>query len=301
MPRFLKRSKPQDEEPQGSVMVAETESTESAEESNATEEVFEVSSPDEVGQLEEPGETVESYANAPEEAVEANEPRASFVSPPAPAVSVAHNPNPNRMRDAFAGVVQALDGEVESLRGSLGQVESALNRAVEDEKEARARLNFRIDEAVRDQEKSAQEQKHSSEQERLRVDSCFKEAQQAAGQERERVDGRFEELKGAIDKVSADLTELDKKLVALKMEMQRQTETSQRVTTVLNSMAGAFSGNQGQASAAPDVELAPPTAAEPARPAAGEAAQPEVAVPDDDGAQIGDPAEVDDALARVFK
>jgi len=76
---------------------------------------------------------------------------------------------------------------------------------------------------------------------------------------------------------------LGKSLSAFQHELQRQTETSQKVTAVLNSVAGAFSVNQAQ-----------PT------PVSGGAAQPAVTAAAAD-ADPGERAEVDDALERVFK
>ncbi len=263
MRRFFQGSNTDDEESQESAAVAtlDPESTEPAEETGIPGE------PDAKGSHE------------------------SVVAPAVPVLSAGDEANAHRMRDAFAGVAAAVDGEVESLRRALADFEKTLNRAVDGERHARnhavdgikQNLSSRIDEVVAGRERIVGELKLSVEQERKRVDGCVDELKQAAGRERERIDGRLDELKTSIhqsidtkiDKLSKDVDALGKNLNALQLELQRQADTSQKVTAVLNNMAGALAGNQAQPN--PPVSVAAA------------------------GTETGSPAEVDDALERVFK
>jgi len=216
-----------------------------------------------------------------------------------PTVS-AGEPNANPMRVAFATVAQAVGGEVESLRRSLAALEQTLNRTVDVEKEARTNavdgvkreLSSRIGEVVSGQEKTVNELKQSAEQERKRVAGSVEDVKQAAVRERERIAGRVDEMKDAIEKsvnervekLSGKLDALGRNLGALQLELQRQMETSERVTALLNSMAGVFTVNQAQAS-----------------PASAAAAGQPAATASDRGVESSGPREVDDALERVFK
>ncbi len=243
MRRFFQGSAHQDKDPQESATFATAEPTEST------------------APTEEPG--------APEEVV---------VMPPVPA---GDEPNANGMSAAFAGVAAAMDGEVESLRRSFAELQRTLDRAVDGEKEVRTaavdgvqrELSSRIDEVVSGREKVANELKQSAEQ------------------ERERVDGRLDEVKAAIEqsvnakleKLSGEFDALGKNLHAFQLELQRQAETSQKVTVLLNNMAGVFSAKKAQPSPAP-----------------GGAAQPTVTA-SADSAEPCARTEVEDALERVFK
>lgn len=204
------------------------------------------------------------------------------LSPEVPTVSAGDEPDANRMHTAFAVVAQLVDGEVESLRRSLAELEKTLNRTIDGEKEARTNavdgakreLSSRIDEVVSAQDKSVNELKQSAEQ------------------ERERVAGRLDEMKNAIEKsvnkkvekLSGELDTLGRNLGALQLELQRQMETSERVTALLNNMAGVFTVNHALANSASGTA----------------AAQPDTTA-SDSGAESNDPMEVDDALERMFK
>ena len=221
----------------------------------------------------EPTESTEptEEPGAPEEVVEVK-------APPVPA---GDEPNANGMRAAFAGVAAAVDVEVESLRRSLAVLQRTMDRAVDGEKEVRTaavdgvqrELSSRIDEVVSGREKVANELKQSAEQ------------------ERERVDGRLDEVKAAIEqsvnakleKLSGEFDALGKNLHAFQLELQRQAETSQKVTALLSNMAGVFSVKKAQPSLAP-----------------GGAAQPTVTA-SADSAEPCARTEVEDALERVFK
>jgi phage host-nuclease inhibitor protein Gam len=271
--RFFQGSAHEDKDSQESAAVATLEPTES------TEPTEEPDAPDEVVELK----------VSPESVV----PR---VMPPVPA---GDEPNANGMRAAFAGVAAAVDGEVESLRRSLAELQRTLVHAVDGEKKARTdavdgvqrELSSRIDEVVSGREKVVNELKQSAEQERKRVDGCVEEVKQSSGRERERVDGRLDEVKAAIEqsinakveKLSGKLDALGKNLRAFQLELQRQAETSEKVTALLNNMAGVFSDKKAQPSPAP-----------------GGAAQP-IVTASADSAELGDQMEVDDALERVFK
>ncbi len=270
MRRFFQGSAHEDKDPQESATVEPTESA---------------------GPTEEPG--------VPEEVVEVKAPPVPVVPHVMPPVPAGDEPNANGMRAAFAGVAAAVDGEVESLRRSFAELERTLDRAVDGEKEARTdavdgierELSSRIDEVVSGQQKLVNELKQSAEQERKRVDGCVEEVKQSSGRERERVEGRLDEVKAAIElsvnakleKLSGKLDVLGKNLRAFQLELQRQAETSQKVTALLSNMAGVFSVKKAQPSLAP-----------------GGAAQPTVTA-SADSAEPDDRMEVDDALERVFK
>lgn len=243
-------------------------------------------------------------------ATESDEPVVELEMPPMP--TAIEQRNPEGMRNAFAGVAAAVDGEFESLRQSLADLQNMLGRAVEGEKHARNHavdgiqqsLTSRIDEVVASREKIVGELKLSIEQENKRMDGSVEELRQAAGRYRERMDGRLEDLKAAVhqsidakvEKLSNELNALGKNLSAFQAELKRQSESSQKVMGVLNNMAGVLAGNQTQPSPAP-VAAAQPAGGE-ARPnATGSADSAEPGV----SAETGAPAEVDDALERVFK
>ncbi len=254
MRRFFRRSAHEDKDSQESATFATVEPTESTE------------------PTEEPG--------APEEVVEVKAPPVPVVPHVMPPVPAGDEPNANGMRAAFAGVAAAVDVEVESLRRSVAVLQRTMDRAVDGEKEARTaavdgvqrELSSRIDEVV-SREKVVNELKQSTEQ------------------ERKRVDGRLDEVKAAIElsvnakleKLSGKLDVLGKNLRAFQLELQRQAETSQKMTALLSNMAGVFSVKEAQPSLAP-----------------GGAAQPTVTA-SADSAEPCAQTEVDDALERVFK
>lgn len=255
----------------------------------------------EVATLEPPESTEPTEERSvPEEAAEEKRSQEPVVSHEVATVSVRDESSANRMRAAFAGVAQAVDGEVESLRRSLAALEKSLDRAVDGERQARTgavdgvkrELSSRIDEVVSGREKIVLELKQSAEQERKRVAGSVEDVKQAAVRERERIAGRVDEMKDAIEKsvnervekLSGKLDALGRNLGALQLELQRQMETSERVTALLNSMAGVFTVNQAQAS-----------------PASAAAAGQPAATASDRGVESSGPREVDDALERVFR
>jgi hypothetical protein len=271
--RFFQGSSHEDKDSQESATLATVEPTESTE------------------PTEEPG--------APEEGVEVKTPQVPVVPHVMPPVPAGEEPNANGMSAAFAGVAAAVDGEVESLRGSLAELQRTLVHAVDGEKGARTaavdgvqrELSSRIDEVISGREKVVNELKQSAEQERKRVDGCVEEVSQSSGRERERVDGRLDEVKAAIEqsvntkveKLSGELDALGKNIREFQLELKRQAEASQKATALLNNMARVFSVKGVQPSPAPGV-----------------AAQPTVTA-SADSAEPGHQVEVDDALERVFK
>jgi phage host-nuclease inhibitor protein Gam len=269
--RFFQGSSNEDKDSQEAATVATIEPTESTE------------------PTEQPG--------APEEAVEVKAPPMPVVPHVMSPVPAVDEPNANGMSAAFAGVAAAMDDEVESLRRSLAELQKTMNHAADGEKEARTaavdgvqrKLSSRIDEVVSGRDRVVNELKQSAEQERKRVDGCVEEVKQSSGRERERVDGRLDDVKVAIEqsvnakveKLSGQLDALGKNVREFQLELQRQAETSQKATALLNNMARVFSVKGAQPSPAP-VGAAQPTVTASA-----------------DSAEHGD--QVDDALERVFK